>query len=431
MAFLFLCLYTVFLIFRPQDFVPFLHGAPLMLIFLVSATVLTLWRKDFGLYDVPTWSLAMLLVVMMVSSIANGWAGGTVKIALEFGPVAATYLIYSHELREPGRLARISQIILVCTLLMVFHGIGQTDDGVGWTGARAVEESRVTWVGIFNDPNDLGLMFLVAIPMAIMLARLAGNRPVAAFWYLVALLHVYGIYLTRSRGALLTLLLMALIMGYRNLGKAKLIMAMLFMAPLVIYLSSGFRAIDPTDESAVGRIDAWYTAIQLFRENPLLGVGMNAFTEYNDLTAHNSYLLILSELGLLGYLFWVLMIMSSGLLAWYAIHARFAPPPATIETNKSIFQRPAEKVPDTHALAIEGQMVLYALVGYLGAAFFLSRSYIVVPYMICGMAVAIYHRARREAEEVQELSGSTLTGILVALVPLSMIGLYLTVRFLL
>ena len=59
------------------------------------------------------------------------------------------------------------------------------------------------------------------------------------------------------------------------------------------------------EESANGRLDAWYAGFQMFKDNPLFGVGQGMFTDYHYLTAHNSYMLVLSELGFFGSIFFM------------------------------------------------------------------------------------------------------------------------------
>lgn len=432
MAFLFLCLYTVFLIFRPQDWYAPLHGAPLMLIFLGMAFLLTVIRKDFRYKDMPTLALFALVLVMMASTVFNGWAGGVVKIARDFAPIVMTYLIYANLLTDPVRLRRLCLCIVACTSLMAWHSIGQRETGIGWTGARTVEGNRVTWVGIFNDPNDLGLMLLVAVPMVIMLMRQARSRLTQLMYLSLAALHVYGVFLTRSRGAMLTLGLLLAVAGYRRYGLAKSIAAFVLALPAVVVVVSGMRAVDAEEESAAGRIEAWYTGIQLFKDNPFFGVGMNNFTEYHHLTAHNSYILVLAELGVFGYIAWLLMISAAGVMAWHGLNATLRDTSAgSRPAPPGDFQPPVRGKPKAPLTRVEGAMVLYSLMAYLAAAFFLSRSYIIVLYMICGLAVAYYHRVVPEAAAIGRVNGRQLTAFVVGFVPLSLIALYVIVRVLL
>ncbi|MCK5875643.1 MAG: O-antigen ligase family protein [Alcanivoracaceae bacterium] len=433
MAFLLLLLYTVFLLLRPQDFIPALAGAPYMMIFLAGAFAATLLGRRLPLSDVPTLALLALVLVMMLSTIANGWAGGVVPILSNFGTIVITYLICAGQLRDGDRLRWFCLIICACTSVIVLHSIQQAEAGIGWTGAKTVEGNRVTWVGIFNDPNDLGLLFLVALPMLLMRARLAGGFPARSLWYLLAAGHIYAIWLTHSRGAMLTLILMAAIAFLRRYGAMKLIAAGLVALPGLYLVFSHMRAIQVDEESAYGRIDAWYTAIQLFRENPLLGVGMDAFTDYHDLTAHNSYLLVLAELGAAGYMLWTLMISAAMLMVWRASHGKLkvVVPLATVAGNDAAFSRPIKPDNRPSSLQVEGSMILYSMVAYLSASFFLSRSYIVLLYILCGMAVAYFHKARQIDPDIASVTAKSLTLFVVLMVPFSLVGLYLVVRFLL
>lgn len=433
MAFVLLLLYTVFLVLRPQDFIPALAGAPYMMIFLAGAFLATVIGRRLSFSDVPTLALFGLVLVMLLSTIANGWVGGVVPILTNFGTIVVTYLVCAGQLRDGEKLRWFSLLICICTTVIVLHSFQQAQAGVGWTGAKTVEGNRVTWVGIFNDPNDLGLLFLVALPMLLMRAQLASGLLRRSFWYLIAAGHIYAVWLTHSRGAMLTLILLAAIAFLRRYGAMKLFAAGVVALPALYLVFSRMRAIEVDEESAYGRIDAWYAGIQLFRENPLLGVGMDAFTDYHHLTAHNSYILVLAELGVAGYMMWTLMISAAMLMVWRATHGKLravAPLPVDVDA-KSEFSLPEKPDNRPSALQVEGNMILYAMVAYLSASFFLSRSYIVLLYILCGMAVAYFHKARQIDPDIASVTAKSLTLFVVLMVPFSVIALYLLVRVLL
>jgi len=76
-------------------------------------------------------------------------------------------------------------------------------------------------------------------------------------------------------------------------------------------------------------------------------------------------------------------------------------------------------------------MILYAMVAYLSASFFLSRSYIVLLYILCGMAVAYFYKARQVDPDIVSVTARSLTLFVVLMVPFSLVALYLLVRVLL
>jgi O-antigen ligase len=67
---------------------------------------------------------------------------------------------------------------------------------------------------------------------------------------------------------------------------------------------SGGRGMNDDDG---GRVAAWSTGLEIFKSHPIAGVGLSQFADYNETghTAHNSYILALSETGLLGYFCWM------------------------------------------------------------------------------------------------------------------------------
>ena len=50
--------------------------------------------------------------------------------------------------------------------IISIHGIEQVKLGTGWTGIGLSQGTRIQYVGIFNDPNDLGMLFVACVPMA-------------------------------------------------------------------------------------------------------------------------------------------------------------------------------------------------------------------------------------------------------------------------
>ena len=76
-------------------------------------------------------------------------------------------------------------------------------------------------------------------------------------------------------------------------------------------ISARMGTISTEEDSASARIDSWSVAIELIQSYPLFGVGARQFIEHHPKTAHNSWLLCGAELGLFGYVPWLLMIYMS------------------------------------------------------------------------------------------------------------------------
>jgi hypothetical protein len=248
-----------------------------------------------------------------------------------------------------------------------------------------------------------------------------------------------------------------------------------------------------------GRISLWGEALDVFRTHPIVGVGMNRFGEYSDngLTAHNSYVLCLAEIGIIGYFCWMGTIVSSwtgltmilatgkkekteeekeaeqnpGLLpvrsfatAQPAAQSAAAPltlpvrqrdpEPVAVPNPWKTLALPAapaypawsgagipahllqeddgkdpEQEQDDEAIFIAGARIVRAsLAGLLVSAFFISRTYSMVFYIVFGVAAAfslLYRRAHPEFH----IETRWLIKRIVYVMIVSIIFLYVFVRF--
>jgi hypothetical protein len=127
----------------------------------------------------------------------------------------------------------------------------------------------------------------------------------------------------------------------------------------------------------------------MFMHQPLLGVGKGNFVEHNPLTAHNSFVLVFAEMGLIGYFLWLSFV---GLSVYMMYCVQKLPAPS--EDAAAIW-------PEYQRVA---RMLLYALMGFLGAAFFLSRSYSLELVVLCALSVAHYQTVRRDWPSFPEIT---------------------------
>jgi O-antigen ligase len=134
-----------------------------------------------------------------------------------------------------------------------------------------------------------------------------------------------------------------------------------------------------------GRIDAWSEGLQFLKGSPLMGIGYRQFTDNNPLTAHNSFVLCFAELGLIGYFFWLALLVIT-----------------LLELN-SLAQYSGEEG-GGEGLRKCARAIFLALCVFLAAALFLSRTYTVILYLLVGLGTALADIARKEGVPVFELS---------------------------
>jgi hypothetical protein len=114
----------------------------------------------------------------------------------------------------------------------------------------------------------------------------------------------------------------------------------------------------------------------MLKNNLLLGTGYGNFTDHHYLTAHNSFVLCFAELGLLGYFFWIALIV----LVYRGLTKVIAEAPQLSEERK-------------YAVLLRS-----SLVGFLTCAWFLSRTYQPTLYLLLGLATAAWYCWARQAQ---------------------------------
>ena len=110
---------------------------------------------------------------------------------------------------------------------------------------------------------------------------------------------LWATYLTHSRGGLIALAAVTLLASRKKLGTApSTILAVVFVFGMLALDFTGGRGISAVD--GADRLEAWASGLEMFKSSPLFGIGFNNFADLNGITAHNSFVLCLAELGLLG-----------------------------------------------------------------------------------------------------------------------------------
>jgi O-antigen ligase len=379
--------YIVLLVIRPHEFMPSLQHVPILQYTLVTAMLLWLATPDKGLAS-PQFPLAVaLLVSAWIGMGLSGWWGGILKILDILLPPLCVFIAASGAVRSRRQLRIFMWVLAACAAVVVLHGRWQLRDGIGWTGSLPIQ-GRITYSGIFNDPNDIGLLLVVCIASVIYLvgstpARLPRLLLLAALGWLL-----YGVYLTDSRGTLLATLVVLGFYAWRRFGRIALV-ALAAMAIPAVIATTRLAEVSTEEASAEGRLDAWYEGLQMLRHNPFFGVGFSNFNDYFYLTAHNSLVLAMAELGFVGYTIWLAFVGYSAVMLY-----RLAFPGGVADAGA--------KPPDAGPEIAANRALFAAGLGFAIGAFFLSQSYKFLLFLLCGLAVGRFVALSAEA-------GGTLT----------------------
>ena len=304
--------YLAFLYIRPQDFLPALQGMPIMLM-LGGATAFLVFvhravrHRALVFARVPQHLFVLwFYAALVVSQVARMRLHGAFEASLYFVPTVVMYFLIVELVTTPRRIKIVFITLVHLTLALAVQGLVMHVTGKGLGGQEAYE-GRIQAVGIFSDPNDLALIINTVLPLTILWVLQSRNLLIKIYAFVVSIVFVYAVFLTASRGGLLCLGLMAILMFQRRFGKIVGVGAGLAVMAALVVLGPRMNTISPEEASSYGRLEAWVLGMQLFKGSPLFGVGFGNFMEYHFRTAHNSFVLCAAELGLVGLYPWLML----------------------------------------------------------------------------------------------------------------------------
>jgi len=386
-----LYLYMAVLLIRPQEFVSWLYGAPIL--FFIEIVLILVWlgcRKSFRApqyVDIAALSFSVFASLLLVSFTE------AYQALIDFIVYSVViFLCVAQLVKTVEQEQKLLRLMVLCTLIMSLHGYDQmtSPNYTAWTGKQALARNdagddllyQITYLGFFEDPNDLGMILNFSVPIIVYFAFQARKLVRWGYWLPVLLIHLYAIYLTNSRGTLLALVATAGLYGLYRYGGVRAVFLAALAVPVLAALAPSRSGVSG-DSSSMERIEAWYEGIKMFQWRPIFGVGKGQFLEHHYKTAHNSWVLAFAELGLVGYFFWFSLIGHSLYYVW------------------RIYRYAEKKVADIKDAALEArylaeknlnQALFFSMFASLLSAFFISRSYMVLIYIMTGLAVAHYHR---------------------------------------
>jgi O-antigen ligase len=469
MGFALTVVYIVVTIISPEQFGKewaSYHAVTYLAGITALASLPSMARYSYWKTSAQTYLLAGFIIAIALSQVVHGWLGGVIESWRMFLPSAAVFFFIVVNVTTVRRLkiivlAAVGSCLAVavealCGYYAGYHGemfvlltniSSPQDDVIG-------QLTRIRGAGFLSDPNDLAQILLIALPLAFIAWR--RGRVVLNFFVVLvpAALLLWATYLTHSRGGLIALAAVALMAARKRLGTTvSTALAAVFILAMLALDFTGGRGISAAD--GTDRLEAWANGLEMFKSAPLLGIGFNGFTDLYEITAHNSFVLCLAELGLLGTTLWMALLVTTttglnhvigtqkkrragrffGLLRLFEA--------SSINSTGALAMTPLASegiVALKYAYAYEGlravesseatkfktktefvrppivpqQLLVWmrlALVSFMTTAWFLSRSYTITMYLILGLATAAIalQRGERKSADRGHWIFSTIT----------------------
>jgi O-antigen ligase len=432
-------LLLVFVYVRPQEFIPELRHLPLLYIFLglsVFGLIVDYRLRRARPQGTPQLPWVILFYGWCLFTLGLKAPNQLTTATVNLGNAVMFYLLLAHAVQTFRNFRFVAALLLGITLFLSFVGVhqgfapkgchvldqesgndragvydgrpcdaridcqrGDAEPGaeyycehVGLFNTSSVAGGRVRYRGPLNDPNELALAVGVGLPFAFAFYERRRNAARLALLGTSLILVGACTVMTQSRGGQLVFLAVLGTYFVRRYGVRGLLLGAIAAAPILLL---GGRESDEASASADERAGAWYQAVQMIRQHPIVGVGHTQFTDNYILTAHNSYLLSAAELGLPGLVLWSIVLYLSVKIP--------------IQVLRDLRDGEDRAVARTFALAL-----VAAWVGMLVGIFFLSFSYHHVLWILVGMSGALYACTRTHLPEWEvKLTWADLRRVLI------------------
>ncbi len=324
--------YILLVVLQPSEWIRMFEGLPVQELTLVSALGIMALINGDRLFEViasyPAKFFAYFIILSMISVLPNGdslgYAFGTIGYKYIKFYIGYLLIVVANDTPEKirktffwtimaGLVVSYFCIVLMLTGEGVGAGIGVTEQTLNWRGS-------VQWLGAFGGGNTTGLLLLFILAISIGCIYKETSTVTKLFYIATSAVIGTAFIMTHSRGGFLGLMA---VIGYFTFLHSKMSFKKFF--PLALMLGIIVLAVKPQEEgrglkesSTPERVELYHQGLQMFKHNPVFGVGSSRFKNNNRIkkTAHNIYLNTLAETGFFGFFTFIAM--------WFVLFKRIS-----------------------------------------------------------------------------------------------------------
>ena len=350
-----------------------------------------------------------LLVVLVIGAPVSVWPAGTADFLLtDFIPTILLAVLVAATVRGVRDVEFVVLVLVAGAAIFSVYILATVD--VGATGRLG----RLR----YYDVNDLALLVVSSMPLAVLLLRPGSSVPRRLFALVALAIFVVTLVYSGSRGGFLSFVVVGAYLLFRYHALPVRVRVGSVVAGVLLLLAAGSdrywsliqTLLRPQQDynwsgnAYDGRIEVWKRGLGYVVEHPALGLGAAAFPVaegelsamarrrhelHKDVkwsVAHNSYLQVAAEGGLPGFA----LFMAMGVAALRALR----------RVSRAVRHGLAAPRHATVAQALHG-----ALIGFAVGAFFISAQYFAYLYVLVGLVAGLEKLVRASARETRHVAG--------------------------
>lgn len=419
--------------------VPFFVGASLPVLLVIPLGYYLVFRRQELVVDYVVPLMAFFLLVQLIGAIFAVDVGEALSVAINFAIEGlGIYFLIINTVRSERTLRWAVWTLVIAGLFMggltfyqqvsqtyenEYAGFAQVSNAAFGTGEEGIlgEVEQPRLAGPIGEVNRYAQTLLMLVPLALFRFWGERSRALRALAAVAVLFIGLGTALTFSRGAVIGMFMMLIIVAFLRYIKFSQLIMILVVSLLVLQLVPQYGErlsslelfttlfsgdetfnIQEADGATRSRLTEMGAAVLVFADHPVVGVGPGMFSYYYreyaerigirvldaDRESHSLIPGIAAEYGALGLLSYlaILYVTARNLVRVRSKHAKSNPQLANIATA-----------------------LLLALITYMTTGVFLHMTYIRFFWVIMGLAGAAIHLGQKQSETVQP--GETATAI--------------------
>lgn len=334
------CIYIFLLTERPWESIGYLEGIPIELPFAILMIFVAIFSGKLKFVSSSTNKWAYLLLSLHFVLIPFSFNGEfTVDQVYEYAKAILMYMLMLSVAEDEFSLKMLVRVFVLSMMFYMLHSLWEYHNGRHvWRMGIA----RMIGVGeTSSDPNAFGASVVLSLPFVYALLRSEAEPLLRKVYFSYFALAVLCVVLTGSRSASIAFVFLLLLWGVAQQGRRKIGIL------IVVFIALGTMwTVMPADKkeriqtlwdkdagpenahgSAMGRWIGWKISWEMFKQNPLTGVGPGgknyiAYRMAHDIDgivgsvpsptqAHNLYGQVLAELGFPGAFLFVGLVLAT------------------------------------------------------------------------------------------------------------------------